>query len=171
MLTLISSPTPLTVTVTAPPATEPSTVVSLRRAWASSSCSCICWACWSRAFMSKPPPPRASKGFWLMGCSLSALGSAWVVRDGGGWRSRVPDLLDHLRAELAAEQLGGAHALVVGVDVVGMGLGVDRRPVGPPGSTGLVGVRGPLDAPPGRGDRLGVRGAPGRLGCRTRRRA
>ena len=27
------------------------------------------------------------------------------------------DLLDHLRAELALQQLGGAHALVVGVEI------------------------------------------------------
>ena len=36
----------------------------------------------------------------------------------------MPDLLDHPGAELTLEQLGPGEALVVGVDVVGMRLGV-----------------------------------------------
>src|SRR6478735_7717361 len=142
-----SSPTPLTLTVTAPPATVPSTVVSLSRAWASWSCSCICWACWSSAFMSKPPaPPSASKGFWVMvrsplglvGCSL------------------VPDLLDHPGAELALEQLGPRETLVVCVDVVGVRVGVrGRQGVGAVGRLAAAGLAGLLDRGLGGGDRLG----------------
>src|SRR3954447_8396794 len=130
-----SSPTPLTLTLTAPPATVPSTTVSASRSWALCSCSCICWACCSRAFMSKPPPPRASKGFWLMRGSPLGRGS----------ESRVADLLDHLRTELALEQLGGAHARVLGVEFVGVGGGVGRVPVRRRGGAGLVGGAGLLD--------------------------
>src|SRR6478735_6698532 len=138
-----SSPTPLTWTVTAPPATVPPTTVSASCAWALASCSCICWACWSRAFMSKPPPPSASKGFWLMGAPLAS-----------GW-SLVRDLLDHRGAELTLEQLGGADALVLGVEVVGAGIGVGRRPV-------RAGLGRPLVGGPGLLDRL----AGGRAGRR-----
>src|SRR3954454_2592590 len=158
-----SSPTPLTVAVTAPPATVPSTVVSARRAWALASCSCICWACWRRAFMSKPPPPSASNGFWLIG---SPLGRRVVLR-----RSLVPDLLDHLRPELTLEQLGGAHALVVGVDVVRVRPGVGVGPLVTAGRRRrLVGRPGLLDRlPRGRaGRRLGSHRRPG-LGVGRRR--
>src|SRR4051812_16123812 len=137
-----SSPTPLTFTVTAPPATVPSTTVSASRSCAAWSCSCICWACWSRAFMSKPPPPRASKGFWLMGWSHL---------------SRVADLLDHLGAELALEELRRAHALVLGVEVVGVGVGVRRRPVGTGLGLLLVGRPGLLDRVAGGRARVGRR--------------
>src|SRR6478736_168702 len=161
-----SSPTPLTVAVTAPPATVPSTVVSASRACALASCSCICWACWSRAFMSKPPPPSASNGFWLIGSPLGRSGGA----------SLVPDLLDHLRPELALEQLGGADALVVGVDVVGVRLGVGVGPLRTGGLRRLVGRPGLLDRLARGGDgalvglglagrrRRGRLGVPGRRG-------
>ena len=152
-----SSPTPLTSTVTAPPETVPSTVVSDRRAWALCSCSCICWACWSRAFMSKPPPPRASKGFSVMVGITSRSGRRTAQ---GSW---VADLVDHLGAELAAQQLGGVEALVLGVEVVGACLGVGggqvlRAGVGR-GATALAGL---LDRPARGGDGAGV-AAP--LGC------
>src|SRR6478752_1904541 len=157
-----SSPTPFTVTVTAPPATVPSTVVSLSRAWASWSCSCICWACWSRAFMSKPPaPPSASNGFWVM--VRSPLGS--------GGCSLVADLLDHPGAELALEQLGPGKALVVGVDVVGMRVGVGGGQVVGAAGVGAAALPGLLDGGLGGGDRLrsgllacGRRGLLGRPG-------
>src|SRR5687768_520651 len=117
MVTPTSSPTPLAVTVTAPPATVPSTVCLARLACASSSCCCICCACWRRAFMSKPPP-RASKGFWV-------IGSPGEI-EGAGWRgtSVVPDLLDQPGAERLAEEGLGVEgrrlgvAVVVAVDVV-----------------------------------------------------
>src|SRR6478752_226380 len=159
-----SSPTPLTWTVTAPPATVPSTTVSASWACALASCSCICWACWSRAFMSKPPPPSASNGFWLM--ILASRRASSLVRD----------LLDHRRAELPLEQLRGADALVLGVEVVGAGVGVGRRPVGAGLRRALVSGPGLLDRLPGGGGRgrglrgrrrvLGHRGRPLGLGAR-----
>src|SRR6478735_4096825 len=130
-----SSPTPLTWTVTAPPATVPPTTVSASCAWALASCSCICWACWSNAFMSKPPPPSASKGFWLMGSAPL----------GWGWWSLVRDLLDRLGAELTLEQLGSAQTLVLGVQVVGSCVGVGAGPVGPLLRGRLIGRTGLLD--------------------------
>ncbi len=67
-----SSPTPLTVTVTAPPPTVPSSLASVSRCWAPSSCSCICWAWASRPSRSKPPPPpSASKGLSVMGSPVA----------------------------------------------------------------------------------------------------
>src|SRR6478752_1097481 len=69
--------------------------------------------------MSKPPPPSASNGFWVIGPPSRFAGCS----------SRVLDLLDHLRTELALEQLGGADALIVRVHVIRVRLGVGRRPV------------------------------------------
>src|SRR6478672_6955162 len=98
---------PLTVTVTEPPATVPSTRASTKRSWALSSCSCICWACCSRPWRSKPPgspePPSDSKGFWDMGgvtCSL------------------VGDLFDDLGAQRLLEKLRPVETLRLGIDVV-----------------------------------------------------
>ncbi|WP_425571643.1 FAD-dependent monooxygenase, partial [Nocardioides aquiterrae] len=78
--------------------------------------------------------------------------------------SLVADLFDHLGAELALEQLGGAHPLVLGVEVVGVGVGVGRRPVRAALHLGGVGRAGLLDRLPGGG--AGVR--PRRLGGRGR---
>src|SRR5919106_194802 len=114
MVTATSSPTPLAVTVTAPPATVPSTVCLARLAWASSSCCCICCACWRRAFMSKPPPPRASKGFWVIGSPTFVDGEDGAGRSGWNEVSVVLDLFDQPGAERLAEQ----------------GLGVERRRLG-----------------------------------------
>src|SRR6478672_5692847 len=103
MSTRCSSPTPLTVTVTAPPATVPSTVVSASWACALASCSCICWACPSSALRSRPP-----KGLSVMLVSLSL----------------VADLFDDLGAQLPLEQLGAAEVVDVRVEVVRVRVGV-----------------------------------------------
>src|SRR6478735_7195642 len=154
-----SSPTPLTFAVTAPPATVPSTRVSASRCWASWSCSCICCACWSSAFMSKPPPPSASNGFWVIGPPSRLAGCS----------SRVLDLLDHLRTELALEQLGGTDALILRVDVVGVRLGVGRRPVRAALRRRRVATAGLLDGLTRRLGGLGPRRLGGRLGLGGRR--
>src|SRR5687767_2700028 len=162
MATPTSSPTPLTVTVTAPPATVPSTVCSARRSWAEASCSCICCACWSRAPMSKPPPPSPSKGFWLI-VSPDVVG-LW------GGSSRVLDLVDHLGAEGLLEQRGAVEALGVGVRVVGVGRRVGQgRVVDPRLVGGRRGARA-LERLPGRDKAGGVLGRARRLGVLGRRR-
>jgi len=52
---------PPMITLTMPPPALASTVSSFSFSCACSICSCICWACFIRAFTSKPPgPPRAT---------------------------------------------------------------------------------------------------------------
>src|SRR4051794_7965838 len=112
IFTPTSSPVPLTVTVTRPSPTVPSTVASASSCCTDATWSCICWACWRRALKSKPPSPN---GFWswLMVC----LSGSW--RWWRWWRgSVVGDLFDDARTELALEELRPAERVVVRVGVV-----------------------------------------------------
>src|SRR6185503_5959584 len=140
---------------TRPSPTVPSTVVAASSCWAEATCSCICWACCSRALKSKPPSP---KGFWswVMVCLSSVRGSV------------VGDLFDDARTELALEELRTAEAVVVRVGVVAVGVrvGDGRRTL--PRVTGRPGV---LNRPPRARDRLRVdRPARRRLRLRLRGR-
>ena len=152
---------PLTVTVTAPPATVPSTVGlrelllgAHRAAPASAGPAGAGRSCRSRRLRGR------RRGSGSSSC-LSRLVQS-VCRQ-LGW-SVVRDLLDHLGAELALEQLGAGEAVVLGVGVVAVGVGVGllRR------SSGLRGCRRAAGRPGGRDRRRAAGCGPPRAagGCR-----
>ena len=153
-----SSPTPLTVTVTAPPATVPSTVGLASRSWA--FCELLLHLL----------------GLLEQGVHVEAAGSA----------ERLEGVLGHgaliSRGRVGAhwwgissmtwapssrcEQLGAVEALVVGVEVVGVGVGVGGGQVVGPAALGAAGLPGLLDARP----RAAATPAPAFGGARRLRR-
>ena len=70
--------------------------------------------------------------------------------------SRVLDLVDDLGTELTLQERGAVEALGVGIEVVGVGVGICLGQPALARPVDLAGLAGLLDRPAGSGDRLGA---------------